>query len=59
MIASLRPRLFFVFTLLLFCTACSKNDQQSPAEKPAIAVETAVATPATLLNTIPSRVRAG
>lgn len=53
MIASLRPRLFFVFTLLLFCTACSKNDQQSPAEKPAIAVETAVAIPATLLNTIP------
>jgi RND family efflux transporter MFP subunit len=53
MIASLRPLLFFVLTLLLVGSACSKKDQASPAEKPAIAVETVVATPATLLNTIP------
>lgn len=53
MIASLRPLLFFVLTLLLLGSACSRNDQTAPAEKPAIAVETVVATSTTLLNTIP------
>ena len=53
MIASLRSLLLTVLPLLLLCSACSNKDQSSPTEKPAIAVETAVATPAVLLNTIP------
>jgi membrane fusion protein, multidrug efflux system len=51
--AFLRPLFLFVLPLLLLGSACSKTDQSAPVEKPAIAVETAVATPATLLNTIP------
>ena len=52
MIASLRS-LLFILPLLFLGSACSNNDQTSPAEKPAIAVETAVATPAPLVNAIP------
>jgi len=51
--ASLRPLLLFVLPLLFLGSACSKTDQTATAEKPAIAVETAVATPATLLDTVP------
>ena len=47
----LRPLLLFALFLLL-CSACSQNDQTASAEKPAIAVETAVATPTTLRDTI-------
>ena len=53
MTASLRPLLLSVLSLLLLGSACSKGEQTAPAEKPAIAVETAVATPAPLLDTIP------
>ena len=50
MIAFLRPLLLVA---LLLCSACSKNDSEVETEKPAIAVETAVATPAPLRATIP------
>ena len=51
--ASLRSLLLLILPLLFLGTACSKNDQAPSAEKPVMAVETAVATPATLLATIP------
>lgn len=50
MISTLRLLLLFV---LLLGSACSKNDSATPTEKPAIAVETTVATPAPLRATIP------
>jgi RND family efflux transporter MFP subunit len=50
---SLRPFFLLILPLLLLCTSCSKNDQAPSAEKPAMAVETAVATPATLLASVP------
>lgn len=50
MTASFRPLLPLL--LLLLCSACSKNDEVPAAEKPAIAVETAVAAPTTLTDTI-------
>ena len=53
MTASLRPLLLFVLPLLFLCSSCSKNDQSPSAEKPAIAVETAIATPTTLIATVP------
>lgn len=46
-------RSLFLFVLLLLSSACSRNDQAASAEKPAIAVETAVATPAPLTLVIP------
>ena len=53
MTASFRSLLLLILPLLFLGTACSKNDQAPSAEKPVMAVETAVATPATLLVTIP------
>lgn len=50
MIASLRPLLLVA---LLLCSSCSKNDSAVATEKPAIAVETAIATPAPLRATLP------
>ena len=50
MIVSLRPLLLVA---LLLCSACNKNDSTVPTEKPAVAVETAIATPASLRATIP------
>ena len=41
-----------VSLVLLLCTACSQGEQATSAEKPAIAVEATVATPALLRNTV-------
>ncbi|PKN12495.1 MAG: efflux RND transporter periplasmic adaptor subunit [Deltaproteobacteria bacterium HGW-Deltaproteobacteria-4] len=49
MTASLRPLLLIA---LLLCSACNKNDSAVPTEKPAIAVETAIAAPALLTDAI-------
>ena len=44
--------LSLVSLVLLLCSACSKGDQAPPTEKPAVAVETTIATPTPLINAV-------
>lgn len=53
MIASFRPIPLFALSLLLLVSACSKGEKAPVVEKPAIAVETTIAAPATLLASVP------
>jgi len=49
---SLRPLVLCILPLFVFSSACSKSDQSASTEKPAVAVEMTIATPAPLISSV-------